>query len=111
MKREDRKAAVDAYKERKVYAGIYAVHCAATGKAWVGRSLDIGAIQNRQWFALRLGKHTVTALQSAWNAHGEGNFSCEALERLEPGDPDYARDAKLKERLAHWRGRLNAGMI
>lgn len=37
MTGEDRKAAIAAYKERKVIGGVYAVRCAATGEVWVGR--------------------------------------------------------------------------
>jgi len=44
MKRELRKAAVAAYRERKAKAGIYAVVCHATGQRWIGRAADLDAI-------------------------------------------------------------------
>jgi hypothetical protein len=53
MKTEDRKAAVTAYKERKVESGIYAIRCAASGEVWVGSAPNLSTIQNRLWFTLR----------------------------------------------------------
>jgi len=44
MKREQRKAAVAAYRERKAKAGIYAVVCHATGQRWIGRAADLDDI-------------------------------------------------------------------
>ena len=47
----DRKAAIAAYKERKVAAGIYAVRCAATGEVWVEQSRHVETQRNGLWFA------------------------------------------------------------
>jgi hypothetical protein len=41
LKREGRKAAVAAYKDRKVAAGIYVVRCAATAQQWAGSAPDL----------------------------------------------------------------------
>jgi hypothetical protein len=41
MDRQDRKAAVATYKERKAAHGVYAVICRATGEAWVGCSRHV----------------------------------------------------------------------
>ena len=75
MNSEDRKAAITAYKERKNVAGIYAVRCAASGQVWVGQTPNLDTIQNRIWFALRLGSNSNRDLQSAWSAHGGDNFA------------------------------------
>jgi hypothetical protein len=111
MMREDRKAAIAAYKERKVAAGLYAVRCAPTGEQWIGRAGDLSTIRNRVWFALRLGNHAQRAMQAAWNAHGADAFDLVELERFEEEEPDYVRDARAKERMAFWRKELNAGSI
>jgi hypothetical protein len=55
MDRDQRKAAVTAYQERKAIAGIYAVICRPSGQRWIGRALDLGTVQNRLWFTLRQG--------------------------------------------------------
>lgn len=44
MDRNERKAAVSAYKERKAIPGVYAVQCAATGEQWVGSAPDLSLI-------------------------------------------------------------------
>ncbi len=110
MSQIDKKAAIAAYKERKTPAGIYAVRCRASGEVWVGASRHLDAQQNSLWFALRLGSGRNPGLQQAWAAHGEGEFSFEALERL--GDEDqtsaYLQGATLKKRLAFWRSELSA---
>jgi hypothetical protein len=108
-----RKAAIAAFKERKVEAGIYAVRCAASSQVWVGRSPNVDTVQTRLWFMLRTGSKSHPEMQAAWDAHGEGGFSFEVLERLDEEQTvtPYVRDATLKERLAHWRQELAAGTI
>src|SRR6476646_3886883 len=103
MTRDERKAAVAAYKERKVFAGVYALRCLATGATWVGAALDLGTIRNRVWFALKQRNHRRPALQAAWDAHGAAGLSFEEMERLPLDDAGYIRDVALKVRLAHWR--------
>lgn len=102
MKTEDRKAALAAYKERKAVAGIYALLCLPTGQRWAGRAPDLGKIQNRIWFSLRLNAHTHRDLQAAWNAHGAEAFQFEELERIDEEELAYVRDRVLKDRLRHW---------
>lgn len=111
MNHIDRKAAIAAYKKRKSIAGIFAVRCAASGEAWVGRALDLDTIQNRIWFALRQGNHSNRELQGAWSTHGEGGLSFETLERLKEDELPYVRDTLLRERLAHWSTVLNGATI
>lgn len=111
MKREDRKAATAAYKERKIPAGIYAVRCAAMDQCWIGGALDIGAIRNRLWFTLRQGSSPHRSLQDAWRRHGEHSFSFEQIEELDDDLTDYGRERVLKDRLAFWRAELKAEAI
>lgn len=107
----DRKAAVAEYKKRKAIAGIYAVRCPANGQVWVGRTLDLEKIQTRLWFGLRTGANVHPAMQAAWNAHGAESLSFEQLEVIDEDASDYVRDATLKDRLAHWRAKLGAGVV
>src|SRR4051812_3152922 len=108
MKSEDRKAAVSAYRERNVAAGIYAVRCVPTGAVWVGQAPDLSTIQNRLWFTLRLGNNTHRSLQDAWRADGAEAFTFEILERLGDEEIDYVRDSLLRSRLMHWAEMLQA---
>lgn len=111
MKGEDRKAAISAYKERKVEAGIYSIRCAASGETWVGRAPDLSTIQNRIWFTLRQGINSHGSLQQGWNAHGPDAFTFEILEQLEDEDSAYIRDRALNDRLMHWTETLGAVRI
>ncbi len=111
MKSEDRKAAVLAYKERKVEAGIYAVRCTTSGQIWVGSAPDVSTIQNRIWFTLRHGSNSHRSLQDAWNAHGAEAFGFEIVERLEDEDIGYVRDRMLKDLLQRWTDELGAVRI
>jgi len=102
MKAEDRKAAVAAYKERKIVAGIYAVHCLSTGQRWIGRTPDLSTVRNRLWFTLRQGKNPHRTLQAAWSERGAESFAFEEVERLDDETLPYIRDRALKDRLRYW---------
>lgn len=109
--KEDRKAAVAAYKERKSVAGVFAVRCGAAGAVWVGGAPDLDKIQNRLWFQLKMGGCPHRSLQAAWNAHGAESLAFEIVERLEDEDLAFARAATLKARVAHWSAALAAEAI
>ncbi len=108
MDRQDRKAAIASYKERKPAHGVFAVICTATGQAWVGRSRHLDTQRNGLWFALRHGSSPHQALQAAWKLHGEGEFRFEELERLRDDFSELLRADELKKRQAIWRARLDA---
>lgn len=111
MKGEARKAAIAAYKERKVVGGIYRVRCEASGEVWVGQWPDIESIQTRLWFTLRQGMNPHRELLEAWRRHGEAQFSFEILEKLEDEESPYLRASKLKERASYWREKLGANAV
>lgn len=108
MSSEGRKAAVAAYKERKVVGGVYAIRSAASGDIWIGQWPDIDTIQTRLWFGLRQGTHPRPDLLAAWRQYGEANFRFEVLETIETDESPYIRDKTLKDRALHWRTKLNA---
>ncbi len=98
----ERKAAISAYKERKVLAGIFAVRCGASGQCWIGRAPDLTTIRNRIWFMLRMGNATCPSLQAAWRTHGEDAFGFEVVEQIEDEEDAYIRGKLLKARQEHW---------
>jgi hypothetical protein len=106
-----RKAAIDAYKQREVAAGIYAVRCGPTGQCWVGRTSDLSKIQNRLWFTLRQGNNPHASLNAAWQEHGPDAFTFETVEALEDEESAYLRESTLKERHAHWLAQLQASPL
>lgn len=108
MDKGQKKAALQAYRERKVEAGVYAVRCQATGQNWVGGAPDLSTIQNRLWFSLRMGGDPHRSLQDAWKAHGGERFTFEILERFDDEAPGYDRGLMLKQRSTHWCAALQA---
>jgi len=103
-----RKEAIKAYKARKPQRGAFAVRCRATGHVWVGASPSLGTVQNSVWFGLRHGGYHEKALQAEWNAHGEGAFEYEILEKLDEDVNPLAIKDLLKEKKVQWAGRLGA---
>lgn len=104
MERAARKAAVEAYKERKTVAAVYALACPAANLTWVGGTANLDGLANALFFALRQGSHPHPTLQQAFAAHGEAAFMLEVLERLpEEADAQF-RAALLRDRAAYWRG-------
>lgn len=108
MQNDARKAAIAAYKERKVVAGVYKVRCLANGESWIGHAPDLSTIQNRLWFTLRQGSHRERALQAAWRTHGEAQFAFEEVERIDAEELAIGHERVMKARLAHWARQLNA---
>ena len=111
MDRQERKAAIAAYKERKAAYGVFAVVCTATGEVWVGRSRHVDSQQNGLWFTLGLGTSPHASLQAAWKQHGEREFRFEELERLRDDFPELLRAHELKKRQALWSARLQASAL
>lgn len=111
MQRAERRAAIAAFKERKVAWGVFAVRCAATGETWVGGSRHVDTQKNGLWFSLRHGANPNRALQAVWNVHGSDAFAFEVLERLSDDLSDLRRPDELKARTADWRARLNCSFI
>ena len=107
----DRKAATAAFRERKPQPGIYAVRCESAGALWLGQAADMTNVQNRHWFALRMGSHTNRAMQAAWASHGEAAFSLERLEILPEDATGSALASQLRDGLKRWRAKLSAPAV
>ena len=82
----DRKAAVRAYKERKVRPGIYAVREIETGNSWAGSALDLDSTKNGLWHALNAGRHLDKGLQEKWNLFTEGALNSQVQHSSERMD-------------------------
>ena len=108
LSKEQKKEAVEKFKERKSSLGVYAVRCTVSGQVWVGHSRNLDATKNGIWFALRHASHRDQPLQDQWNAHGESAFEYEVLEKLDAEVPPMLLPDLLKERKQHWMTKLNA---
>tara|TARA_R110000824_G_scaffold118960_14_gene272094 strand:+ start:216288 stop:216632 length:345 start_codon:yes stop_codon:yes gene_type:complete len=111
MDKDRKRQIVRDFKEREVTPGIFAVRCLVTDERWLGPSRNLDVQQNGIWFQLKMGNHRVTAMQVAWNTHGENNLVYEIVERIEDEDmTPYLLQSLLKERLAFWREKWSAGL-
>jgi hypothetical protein len=104
-----RKAAIQAYKERKTPRGIFALRCTVTGGVWVDSAMDLRAAENRAWSELRMGgAHVEKNIAAEFREHGQDNFRFELLETLDEDIAELSLRDVLKERKLHWIERLGA---
>jgi hypothetical protein len=75
---------------------------------FLGTSVDVPAMLNRQRFQLDAGSHPNPALQRDWKQLGAAAFVFETLDLLTPpeDDPAYTPHGDLKTLEAMWRERL-----
>ncbi len=107
-----RKAAIQAYKERKTPRGVFAIRCKTTGSVWVDSAMDLGAAENRTWAGLRLGDSQLDpSLAAQFREHGQDLFTFEILEKLDDDVADIALRDLLKEKKLLWRERLQAHKV
>lgn len=103
----DRKAAARAYKEMQHPMGVFRVLNTATGRSFVGTSVNLPAMLNRQRAQLQFGGHPSAGLQRDWNAQGADAFTFEVLDELAPHDDrTYDPAADLRTLEALWLERL-----
>ena len=98
----DRKAIIREYKESRRPMGVFQVRNTLSGKCFIGTSVDLPSMLNRQRTQLQLGAHGNRELQQDWNALGAGAFALEVLDTLPPPalpDHDPADDLRVLERL------------
>ena len=107
----DRKAAVTAWKDRKSVPGIYAIRCMPTGERWLGQAADLATVQNRHWFALRMGSHTNRVLQAAWTQHGADALVFEVVEHLAEEEDATVQSSRLRNALRRWRDETGAAAV
>lgn len=107
-----RKAAIQAFKERKIPRGVFAVRCRATDSVWVDSAMNLEAAENRIWFTLRLGDiHMDKSIAAEFQAHGREVFSYEVLEEIGDDVNPVALKDLLKEKKLRWMKQLGARTI
>jgi len=111
VSKDDRKKAIEEYRNRPVHRGVFAVRCLATGRAWVGAAPDLDAAKNGAWFTLRTGSHRDAALQTEWRAHGEDQFRFDVLEEIDPETPQLLLSDVFKAKKAEWARREGALLL
>src|SRR5436853_850211 len=103
----DRKTLIREYKETRRPMGVYRVLNTVNQKSFVGTSVDLPAMLNRQQSQLRMGGHPNKALQKDWNEYGAEAFEFEVLDTLEVPDRDgYDPKADLRTLEGMWLDKL-----
>ena len=108
LSKEQKKEAINNFKERKPALGIYSIRCTVTERVWVGASKNLPATKNGTWFALRNEVYRDKLLQDEWNTHGEPAFAYDVLETLADDVHAMAVNDLLSEKKKDWMSRLNA---
>lgn len=86
----DRKTLIREYKERQKPAGVFQVKNKATGKVFLGSSLNVEGSLNKQEFLLASGAHKNKALQMDWKKFGRNQFEFSILETVKvTEDPGF----------------------
>ena len=80
---------------KNIASGIYAIHCTAKEKIYIGNSTNIAARWSTHLHDLKKGTHHNIHLQRAFNKYGEASLKLEILELLLP-IPEVLSDAELK---------------
>jgi hypothetical protein len=92
------------YKESTPPSGVYRIRNDATGRIFIGSSVNVNARINRHRSSLFFGSEEIPGLQSDWRAYGPERITFEVLDVLDGEyDSDDARkeDLRLLERM--WR--------
>lgn len=82
MSKERRKELVREYQEKEQQVGVFRFVNNKNGKALIGSSKNLEAMERRLPFELKLGASRNAELQRDWNEADEGDFTFEVLERL-----------------------------
>lgn len=106
----DRKALSREYRESARPMGVFRVHNTVNGKSFVGTSVDLPSMLNRQRAQLGFGGHPSRELQKDWREMGEQAFAFEILDTLKPREePGYDPADDLRALEALWLEKLSPG--
>lgn len=104
----DKKALIREYKETPRPMGVFQVRNKVNGKVFVGTSVNLPAMLNRQQSQLRFGGHPNRELQKDWAEFGPEAFEFEVLDTLAPPErPDYDPSNDLRALEELWLDKLS----
>ncbi len=104
----DKRALKREYKESQRPMGVFRVRNTASGKSFIGTSVDLTAMLNRQRSQLKMGGHPNREMQTDYNEVGEAAFEFEILDELPPSDsPTYDPKSDLRALEEMWIDREN----
>ena len=77
-----------AYAQMKFDIGVFQIRNTVNEKIFVGSSMNLHAIWNRERLTLNFGGHNNQSLQEDWKTYGEEIFRYEIVAQLEQKDGD-----------------------
>ncbi|CAN5392990.1 hypothetical protein BH11BAC3_BH11BAC3_02800 [soil metagenome] len=95
-----RKKLKEEYIQKKNRMGVFQIRNTVNGKIYIGCSLNLEAIWNRNKMELNFGNHRNSVLQNDWKLLGEANFKYEILSEVVQKDEDridYNKEVKTLE--------------
>jgi len=99
MEKENRKALITEFKDRKNVGGIYGIINDVSGIRHIYSTPNIEGSKNRFEFAMKTGSCIIPQRQNEWEEFGSTAFHFEKLEELEKGNEQtsrsFADDLKL----------------
>lgn len=99
----DKRALKREYKESQRPMGVFRVRNTASGRSFIGTSVDLTAMLNRQRSQLKMGGHPNREMQTDYNEVGEAAFEFEILDELTPPDsPTYDPKSDLRALEEMW---------
>jgi group I intron endonuclease len=96
------KALRQQYSQQKFRMGVFQIRNTVNRKIFLGSSVNLEAIWNRNRMELNLGSHRNEALQKDWKVFGENSFVFEILSEIKQEDNEqlnYNREAKKLEEM------------
>jgi group I intron endonuclease len=90
------------YKQKKYKIGVFQIRNTINEKVFIGSSVNLDAIWNRNKGELKFGGHRNKELQQDWSAYGEENFKFEILSEIvqeDGGKADYNKEVKKLEEM------------
>lgn len=99
MDKQRKKEILTEYKFQKVTGGVYRIYHAITGKSLIKADVNLGALQNRFSFSIKINSCPMLKLQQDWNQYGKDSFRLEILEETEQGNLEDQK--AFKDRLKH----------
>lgn len=96
----DRKKLKEEYKNRIPEKGVFIIKNTKNGKVFLGSSLNLHGILDKNRFVLNMGIHSNKPLQEDWKTFGEEAFAFEIIEKLKLKTDlsyDYDEDLKILE--------------
>lgn len=99
MDKQRKKEILTEYKLQKVTGGVYRIHQINTERSLIKADVNLGAVQNRYSFSIKINSCPMLKLQQDWNQYGKDSFRLEILEETEQGNLEDLR--AFKDRLKH----------